>query len=38
MLAMAVSYGITDCIERGVFTVVIILNILMGFYQEFHAE
>lgn len=38
MLAMALSHGITDCIERGVFTAVIILNILIGFYQEFQAE
>ena len=35
---MALSYGVTDYIEGGVITAVIILNVLIGFYQEFQAE
>ena len=35
---MALSYGVTDYIEGGVITAVIILNVLIGFYQEFEAE
>ena len=38
VLAMALSYGVTDYIEGGVITAVIILNVLIGFYQEFKAE
>ena len=38
MLAMALSYGVTDYIEGGVITAVIVLNVLIGFYQEFQAE
>ena len=38
VLAMALSCGATDFIEGDVITVVIILNILIGFYQEFQAE
>lgn len=38
MLAMALSYGVTDYIEGGVITAVIILNVAIGFYQEFQAE
>lgn len=38
MLAMALSYGVTDYIEGGVITAVIILNVVIGFYQEFQAE
>lgn len=35
---MALSYGVTDYIEGGVITAVIILNVAIGFYQEFQAE
>ena len=38
VLAMALSYGVTDYIEGGVITAVIILNAAIGFYQEFKAE
>lgn len=38
MLAMALSYGVTDYIEGGVITAVIVLNVVIGFYQEFQAE
>jgi Na+-exporting ATPase len=38
VLAMALSYGVTDFIEGGVITGVIILNVSIGFYQEFQAE
>ena len=35
---MALSYGVTDFVEGGVITAVIVLNVLIGFYQEFQAE
>jgi P-type Na+/K+ transporter len=35
---MAVSFGIGSWIEGGVITAVIILNIVVGFFQEFNAE
>jgi len=35
---MALSYGVQDFIEGGVITAVILLNISIGFYQEFNAE
>ncbi|KAI9875631.1 MAG: hypothetical protein M1830_008186, partial [Pleopsidium flavum] len=35
---MALSYGVTDYIEWGVITAVIVLNVVIGFYQEFQAE
>ncbi|KAI4179667.1 MAG: hypothetical protein LQ348_005358 [Seirophora lacunosa] len=38
VLAMALSYGVTDFIEGGVITAVIVLNVVIGFYQEFQAE
>ncbi|KAI4166140.1 MAG: hypothetical protein LQ342_000026 [Letrouitia transgressa] len=38
VLAMALSYGVTDYIEGGVITAVIVLNVVIGFYQEFQAE
>lgn len=38
VLAMALSYGVTDYIEGGVITAVIVLNVTIGFYQEFQAE
>ncbi|KAF2103801.1 potassium/sodium efflux P-type ATPase [Rhizodiscina lignyota] len=38
IFAMALSYGVTDYVEGGVITAVILLNIAIGFYQEFNAE
>jgi Na+-exporting ATPase len=38
ILAMSVSFGIGSYIEGGVITAVIILNIVVGFFQEFSAE
>ncbi|KAK2762207.1 hypothetical protein FQN54_001216 [Arachnomyces sp. PD_36] len=38
ILAMAVSFGIQSFIEGGVITAVIILNIVVGFFQEYAAE
>lgn len=35
---MAVSFGIGSYIEGGVVTAVIVLNIVVGFWQEFNAE
>lgn len=35
---MALSYGVQDFIEGAVITAVIVLNVLIGFYQEFQAE
>ena len=35
---MALSYGVKDFIEGGVITAVIVLNVAIGFYQEFQAE
>jgi len=35
---MAISYGVQDWVEAGVITAVIILNISIGFFQEFQAE
>lgn len=35
---MAVSFGISSWIEGGVITAVIVLNIVVGFFQEFNAE
>ena len=35
---MALSYGVTDYVEGGVITAVIILNVFIGFFQEFRAE
>jgi len=37
ILAMAASFGIQSWIEGGVITAVIILNIVVGFFQEFKA-
>ena len=37
-MAMAVSFGISSYIEGGVIAAVIILNIIVGFFQEFNAE
>ncbi|KAF1979540.1 potassium/sodium eff [Bimuria novae-zelandiae CBS 107.79] len=38
ILAMGVSFGIQSWIEGGVVTAIILLNIIVGFVQEFHAE
>jgi P-type Na+/K+ transporter len=35
---MALSYGVEDFIEGAVITAVIVLNVAIGFYQEFQAE
>lgn len=36
--AMALSFGIKDYIEGGVLAVVIVLNVTIGFWQEYRAE
>ncbi|KAH9905289.1 potassium/sodium efflux P-type ATPase [Xylariomycetidae sp. FL2044] len=38
ILAMAVSFGIKSYIEGGVITAVILLNVIVGFFQEYSAE
>ncbi|KAH8884167.1 cation transporting ATPase [Thozetella sp. PMI_491] len=38
ILAMAVSFGIRSWIEGGVVAIVILLNIVVGFFQEYSAE
>ncbi|KAF9869397.1 potassium/sodium efflux P-type ATPase [Colletotrichum karsti] len=38
ILAMAVSFGIESYIEGGVITFVILLNVIVGFFQEYSAE
>ncbi|KFY17039.1 hypothetical protein V492_00899 [Pseudogymnoascus sp. VKM F-4246] len=38
LLAMALSYGTLDFIEGAVITAVILLNIILGFVQDFQAE
>lgn len=35
---MAVSFGIKSYIEGGVITFVILLNVVVGFFQEYSAE
>jgi Na+-exporting ATPase len=35
---MAVSFAITSWIEGGVISAVIVLNIVVGFFQEYSAE
>ena len=35
---MALSFGIQDYIEGGVLAAVIVLNVSIGFYQEYGAE
>lgn len=37
-IVMGLSYGIKDYIEGGVITAVIILNIVVGFFQDYRAE
>lgn len=34
---MCLSYGVKDWIEGGVITAVIILNVTIGFFQEYRA-
>ncbi|KAG9089563.1 hypothetical protein FRC06_001486, partial [Ceratobasidium sp. 370] len=36
--AMALSFGVNDFVEGGVITAVILLNITVGFWQEYKAE
>ncbi|KAF2730131.1 potassium/sodium eff [Polyplosphaeria fusca] len=38
IMAMAVSFGIKSWIEGGVVAAIIILNVVVGFWQEFAAE
>ncbi|KAJ5624445.1 ATPase P-type K/Mg/Cd/Cu/Zn/Na/Ca/Na/H-transporter [Penicillium lagena] len=38
LLTMGLSYGIHDYIEGGVITAVIVLNIVVGFVQDYRAE
>ncbi|KAB5551252.1 hypothetical protein GE09DRAFT_1033942 [Coniochaeta sp. 2T2.1] len=38
IMAMAVSFGIGSYIEGGVVAAVIILNVVVGFFQEYSAE
>ncbi|KAK8054841.1 potassium/sodium efflux P-type ATPase [Apiospora rasikravindrae] len=38
ILAMAVSFGIQSWIEGGVISAVILLNVVVGFFQEYSAE
>ena len=37
ILAMVLSYAVQDLIEGGVITAVIVLNVTIGFFQEFKA-
>ncbi|KAI1386769.1 potassium/sodium eff [Hypoxylon trugodes] len=37
-LAMALSFGVNDWVEGGVLLAVIVLNVSIGFYQEYGAE
>ncbi|KAJ5154321.1 ATPase P-type K/Mg/Cd/Cu/Zn/Na/Ca/Na/H-transporter [Penicillium coprophilum] len=38
LITMALSFGIDDYIEGGVITAVIVLNIVVGFIQDYRAE
>ncbi|KAF2020519.1 Na+-exporting ATPase [Aaosphaeria arxii CBS 175.79] len=38
LLALALSFGVSDYVEGGVITAVVVSNVLIGFYQEFQAE
>ncbi|KZV85008.1 potassium/sodium eff [Exidia glandulosa HHB12029] len=38
MIAMALSFGVKDWVEGGVILAVIIVNITIGFFQEYRAE
>ena len=35
---MAVSFAVKSYIEGGVVTVIILLNVIIGFFQEYSAE
>ncbi len=35
---MSLSFGVGDYVEGGVLTAVIVLNVSIGFFQEFQAE
>lgn len=37
-IVMGLSYGIKDYIEGGVITAVIVLNVVVGFLQDYRAE
>jgi Na+-exporting ATPase len=37
-MAMAVSFAIESWIEGGVVTAIILLNVIIGFVQEYNAE
>lgn len=37
-MAMAVSFAIKSWIEAGVVTAVVVINIVVGFFQEYSAE
>lgn len=37
-MAMAVSFAIRSWIEAGVITAVVVINIIVGFFQEYNAE
>jgi P-type Na+/K+ transporter len=36
--AMGLSFGVSDYVEGGVLAAVIILNVSIGFFQEYGAE
>ncbi|KAK5166160.1 uncharacterized protein LTR77_008421 [Saxophila tyrrhenica] len=38
VIAMAISFGTFDFIEGGVITAVIVLNVVVGFFQDYRAE
>ncbi|KAL3422615.1 potassium/sodium efflux P-type ATPase [Phlyctema vagabunda] len=38
VFAMALSFGVGDYVEGGVLVAVIVLNVAIGFFQEFKAE
>ena len=38
LIVMGLSFGIDDYIEGGVITAVILLNIVVGFWQDYRAE
>lgn len=38
VMTMGLSFGINDYIEGGVITAVILLNVVVGFLQDYHAE
>ena len=37
LLAMSLSFGVHDWVESGVITAIIVLNISIGFFQEYRA-